>query len=110
MVADAWGPPPAPDAVSDAWLLGSDRAEREAYVQHLDARMWAVVFPRGVPRQMVHDDALMRRADRELAGPLRVLDRYLWGQASKADYQVAMVAVKEFWEREFRQFRLGTPL
>lgn len=106
-----WGQPPNTAEVSDEWLMGPERREREAYAFHLDGRMWAVVFgSAGPPRAMARDEALMRRVDRELEGPCRVIDRYLWGQATREDFQHAMVAVKAFWEREYRNFRVGEPL
>lgn len=106
-----WGPSANTAVVTDEWLNGPERREREAYVFHLDGRMWAVVFgPAGPPRAMVRDEVLMRKADRELEGPCRVVDRYLWGQAARENFQHAMVAVKSFWEREYRLFRVGQPL
>lgn len=112
MVNEDWGPPADLEAVPDAWWVGEEYEERMRYVQHLDGRMWAVVFgPAGVPRAMVWDDALMRRADAfYFAGPGRAMDRYMAGQGTKEDYQRAMVAVKAFWEREFHDYRVGSPL
>lgn len=111
MVATEWGALPDVDAVSDEWLLGQEARERQAYAFHLESRMWAVVFgAAGVPRAMVWDEALMQRVDQELEGPGRVIGRYLLGQATREEYQQAMMTIKAFWEREYRRHRVGEPL
>lgn len=112
MVEDTWGAKPDLSRVPDAWFVSPEYEERIAYAQHLEARMWAVVFGgRVMPRAMLRDDALMQRLDRFFAaGPAWACDRYLIGQGEKEEFQRAMVAVKGFWEKEYHAYRYGSPL